>query len=89
MSHRERIQQICSNLRTNCNNIRFLRRIQEKNRPRQFSDMGHLKRNVTYCSENYSYEIKLIITPLVMWNPNRRRAKIHFGVMTDSWNKSF
>lgn len=55
----------------------------------QLSDDGLLERNVIYCSAIYSYRKKLIITPLVMWNPKRRRAKIHFGSWPIAWIKVF
>ncbi len=73
--HREMIRQIYK--RTNCNNKIFI--AMPGKRICQLSEVGHLERNVIYCLEIYSQGKKLIITPLVKWNPNRRRAKIHLG----------
>lgn len=50
---------------------------------------GLSERNVIYCSEIYSYRKKLVITRLVVWNPNRRGAKNRFRVVTYSLNESF
>lgn len=50
---------------------------------------GLSERNVIYCSEIYSYRKRLVITRLVMWNPNRGGAKNHFRVVTYSLHESF